>query len=67
MASLSLKCDQDWLRDEEVENREVTLILFFGLLDLVCLDIETACRSSFITMKLNKTTSTTYIYKGLSQ
>ena len=28
MTSLSLKCDQDWLRDEEVENLEVTIIFF---------------------------------------
>ena len=54
MASFSLKCDQDWMRDEEVENREqVTITYLFGLLDLVCFDAETACRSNFIMMKLH--------------
>ena len=34
MASLSLKqCgQQDWLKDEEKENREVTIINFFGVI-----------------------------------
>ena len=37
MANLNLKCDQDWLRDEEVENRKVTITYFFGLLDPVAM------------------------------
>ena len=50
-ASLSLKCDKDWLRDEEVESHKVTMIYFLDL-HFVCFDVETACISSFITMKL---------------
>ena len=36
------KCDQDWLRDDEVlENRKVTIIYCFGFLDLVlCFDMR---------------------------
>ena len=52
--NVSLKCGQDWLKDEEVENREVTMVIFFGVLALVCFDVvDTSCRSSFITMKLH--------------
>ena len=60
-ASLRLKCDQDWLKDEEVENREVITIKFFGGSALVRIHVET---SSFIKMKLDKNTHTN---KGFSQ
>ena len=47
--SLSLKCDhQDWLRDDKIENGEVTTINFFGLSDGMFL----IKNSSFIMMKL---------------
>ena len=42
--NVSLKCGQDWLKDEEVENCKVTIIIFFGVLALVCFDVEISCR-----------------------
>ena len=64
MASLSLKCGQDWLKDEEVENCKVTIIIFFGVLLLVCFEVDTSYRSGFIMMQLDKTA---HIDQRLSQ